>query len=60
MIQVTQRLDNPISRDRNVRALQDAIKIVKAQSALILSDAHGDDSKINGTRWIHGLPQNGY
>jgi hypothetical protein len=49
MIQVTQRLDNPTSRGRDVRALQDAIKIVKAQCALILSDANGDDFKINGT-----------
>jgi len=48
LIQVTQNLDHPAVRDREFRALQDAIQIVKVQSALILADASEDTFEING------------
>ena len=48
LIQVTQSMDNPAVREREFRALQDAIGSVKVQSALILADADEDPIKING------------
>jgi predicted AAA+ superfamily ATPase len=48
LIQVTQNLDHPAVRDREFRALQDAMQIVKVQSALILADASADTFEING------------
>ncbi len=40
LIQVAQHLENPTTREREVRALEDAIKGVNVSSALILSDAN--------------------
>jgi len=48
LIQVTQNLDHSAVRDREFRALQDAMQIVKVQSALILADASEDTFEING------------
>jgi predicted AAA+ superfamily ATPase len=49
LIQVAQSLDHPVVRDREFRALQEAMRIVKVKSALILADASEDMVKINGT-----------
>ncbi len=48
LIQVTQNLDHPEIRDREFRALQDAMQIVKVQNALILADSNADTIEING------------
>jgi predicted AAA+ superfamily ATPase len=48
LIQVTQNLDHPAVRDREFRALQDAMQIVKVQNALILADSNADTIEING------------
>lgn len=48
LIQVAQHLENPSTRDREVRALEDAVKGVNTQSALILSDANDEGFEING------------
>jgi uncharacterized protein len=50
LIQVTQSLGNPLTREREIRALQDAIASLKVSSALILADA-GE----NGFT-VHGVP----
>lgn len=47
LIQVTQNLNNALTRDREVRALQDAIELLKPKSALILTDANGSDFEID-------------
>jgi len=39
LIQVAQHLDNPDTREREIRALQDASKILPISNALILTDA---------------------
>jgi len=49
-IQVSRNLENPATREREIRALQDALKGIKAESALILSDAKEDEFEISGTR----------
>ena len=48
LIQVTQNLNNAPTREREMRALQDAIQLVKPKGALILTDANGNDFKIDG------------
>ncbi len=48
LIQVTQNLNNAPTREREVRALQDAIQVLKPKSALILTDANGKDFQIDG------------
>jgi hypothetical protein len=48
LIQVTQNLDYPAVRDREFRALQDAMQSVKVQSALILTDSNAEPVEING------------
>lgn len=48
LIQVTQNLDHPTVRDREFRALQDAMQSVKVQSALILTDSNAEPVEING------------
>lgn len=48
LIQVTQNLNNAPTREREVRALQDAIQVLKPKDALILTDANGKDFKIDG------------
>jgi predicted AAA+ superfamily ATPase len=48
LIQVTQNLDHPAVRDREFRALQDAMQSVKVQSALILTDSNAESIEING------------
>ena len=48
LIQVTQNLDHPAVRDRELRALQEAMQNVKVQSALILTDAGENTIEIDG------------
>jgi hypothetical protein len=45
-IQVAQNLDNPATRERELRALEDAIQKRKIKSALILSDRNEDGFEI--------------
>jgi predicted AAA+ superfamily ATPase len=60
LIQVAQHLENPSTREREVRALEDAIKGLNVNSALILSDANEPSFDINGipvevqsvTKWM--------
>lgn len=47
LIQVVQQMDNPATREREIRALQDAMQSVKVESALILTDANGEAFKID-------------
>ena len=48
LIQVAQNLENPSTREREVRALEDGIKGVRATSALILTDTNEEGIEING------------
>ena len=48
LIQVTQSMNNASTREREVRALQDAIQVLKPKDALILTDANGKDFEIAG------------
>jgi hypothetical protein len=48
LVQVTQNLKNPIVREREIRALTDAIPSVKVKSALILTDSNEAGFKIKG------------
>ncbi len=50
LIQVARNLENPTTREREIRALSDALRGVKAESALILSDANGNEFEIEETR----------
>lgn len=47
-IQVTQHLENATTREREVRALNDALQGLPAESALILSDANENGFDIRG------------
>lgn len=48
LLQVTGNLKQSTTRDREVRALKDAIGTVKVQSAIILSDSNEDTFEIDG------------
>jgi predicted AAA+ superfamily ATPase len=48
LVQVTQNLENPATRARELRALAEAVKSVKVQSALILSDSNEDGYDLYG------------
>jgi hypothetical protein len=48
LIQVVQRLDQTATRAREVRALEDSVRGLKARSALILADANEDGFEIGG------------
>ncbi len=48
LVQVTQSLDNPTTRERELRALTEAVQSIKVKSALILSDSNEDEFEING------------
>jgi hypothetical protein len=50
LIQVANNLGNPAARGREIRALSDALKGIKVESALILSDANENEFEIEGTR----------
>ncbi|MEI7849329.1 MAG: DUF4143 domain-containing protein, partial [Chloroflexota bacterium] len=48
LIQVAHNLENSATREREIHALSDALAGVKAESALILSDANENSFEING------------
>jgi predicted AAA+ superfamily ATPase len=48
LIQVAQNLNHASTREREVRALQDAIQVLRPQGALILTDANGSDFELAG------------
>ena len=48
LIQVSQHLENSTTREREIRALQDALAHTPAQTALILANANQDGFEING------------
>jgi uncharacterized protein len=48
LIQVAQHLENPSTREREMRALQDAIKGVEIRNALLLTDNNEDNFEIGG------------
>jgi hypothetical protein len=48
LVQVAQNLDNPATREREQRALAEAVKSVKVQRALILSDSNENGFELNG------------
>lgn len=48
VVQVTQNLDAPATRERELRALAEAVRSIKAKSALILSDSNEDGFEIHG------------
>jgi hypothetical protein len=48
LIQVSQNLVNPSIREREVRALGEALQNVKVESALILSDENENGFELSG------------
>lgn len=48
LIQVAQHLENPATREREVRALEGALDGIDAHSALILSESNGEDFTLKG------------
>lgn len=48
LIQVTQHLDNPATREREVRALSEAMQSLKIETSLILADANANAIEENG------------
>lgn len=50
LIQVTQQLNQPAVREREIRALREAAGIIKAKSALILTDDNPDAFEIDNRR----------
>ena len=50
LIQVARNMENPAIREREIRALSDALKGVKVESALILSDANENEFLLDGVK----------
>jgi uncharacterized protein len=48
LVQVAQRLGNPATREREIRALSDVMQNMRVQSALILTDANESGFEIQG------------
>lgn len=58
LIQVTQNLANPVTRDREVRALSDALRSLNLPSGMILSDSNADPIEEDGlTIEIHSIAE---
>jgi predicted AAA+ superfamily ATPase len=58
LIQVTQNMSNSATREREIRAMQDAVKTVDAQNLLILSDDNEDSIRIGEKEiQIHSIPE---
>ena len=68
LIQVSQHIDNPATREREVRALFDAMQALKVEESLILADVNADPIQENGftiqirslaewllDRWVRGV-----
>jgi len=57
-IQVAQHLDNPAVRERELRALEDAMKTMPVESALILANTNHDDIKVgNNTVQVKSMAE---
>lgn len=50
LIQVARNMEKPTTREREIRALSDALKVLKVESVLILLDANENEFEIDGTR----------
>ena len=48
LIQVTQQMANPDTREREFRAIEAAVRNLKVQSALILSDVNENPVEVGG------------
>jgi predicted AAA+ superfamily ATPase len=48
LVQVTQTLENPTTRERELRALAEAVQSIKVKSAMILSNSNEDGFELNG------------
>ena len=48
LVQVAQNLNAPTTRERELRALAEAVQSIKVKNALILSDANEKSLKVNG------------
>ena len=48
LVQVAQTIDHPATRDREIRALTDAMGALSLSSGLILADANADPITTNG------------
>ncbi len=48
LIQVSRNLENPATREREMRALSDALKVLKVESVLILSDVNANEFALEG------------
>jgi predicted AAA+ superfamily ATPase len=48
LIQVAQNLDNPVTREREIRALADAMRALKISRAMILSEVNSPAVEGNG------------
>lgn len=48
LVQVTQTLENPATRERELRALSEAIRSIKAKSAMLLANSNEDGVEVNG------------
>jgi predicted AAA+ superfamily ATPase len=50
LIQVARNMENPATRELEIRALRDALKGVKVESVLILSDANENEFLLDGVK----------
>ncbi len=48
LVQVTQTLENPATRERELRALAEAVRSIKVKSAMILANSNEDGVEVNG------------
>jgi uncharacterized protein len=48
LVQVTQSLDNPATRERELRSLAEAVHSIEVKNALILSDSNKDEFELSG------------
>ena len=50
LVQVSKTLDNPATRKREFRAIEDAIREVPVETALVLSENNEEDTEIGGVK----------
>jgi hypothetical protein len=48
LVQVTQTLENPATRERELRALAEAVRSIKVKSVMILANSNEDGVEVNG------------
>ena len=64
LVQVAHNIENPVTREREIRALHDSVTTLRATSALILSDANENSFDLDGvpvevrsvSEWLVGEP----